>query len=302
MAVLIFLSATGQGIFSQLSSHLCTVAGIRAKNALQVLLYEKALKLPVGSSAQVKVHRTIQRNTSAENNDCLGMVMDGHADNHETNDIDIGFITNLASEDIINVREYIWNIHYLWSLPLKIGVLIGLLYHQMGVSGVAGALFGTIIIIPLQFLTGKCMSVNNKRILKSQDARLFTSTEAVMSMKTVKLNLLEKWTLNKINLARNKELMYLRRDSFLWSAMSFLASISTVLVTTITVGLYVHLETQNFTAADLFTALALLSQLTVCLSVIPVTIPIFIKGIVSRERLKEFSIDRKYRITVKSNG
>jgi hypothetical protein len=36
------------------------------------------------------------------------------------------------------------------------------------------------------------------------------------------------------------------------------------------------------TAADLFTAVALFNQLAVCLSVFPVTIPIFIKGIISR--------------------
>ena len=39
-----------------------------------------------------------------------------------------------------------------------------------------------------------------------------------------------------------------------------------------------------FTAGQLFTALALFNQLAVCLSVFPVTVPIFIKGLVSRTR------------------
>ena len=34
--------------------------------------------------------------------------------------IDIGYITNLASDDIMNIREFIWNIHYIWALPLKV--------------------------------------------------------------------------------------------------------------------------------------------------------------------------------------
>jgi hypothetical protein len=42
------------------------------------------------------------------------------------------------------------------------------------------------------------------------------------------------------------------------------------------------LEERSLSAADLFTAVALFNQLTVCLSVFPVTIPIFIKGIISR--------------------
>ena len=70
--------------------------------------------------------------------------------------------------------------------------------------------------------------------------------------------------------------------------MAFLASVSTIIVATVTVGLYVVVEEVHFSAANIFTALALLGQLTVCLSVFPVTIPIFIKGVVSRQRLKEF--------------
>ena len=38
-----------QGSFSQASSHLLTLAGMRAKNALHVLLFEKALRLPMGA-------------------------------------------------------------------------------------------------------------------------------------------------------------------------------------------------------------------------------------------------------------
>ena len=59
--------------------------------------------------------------------------------------------------------------------------------------------------------------------------------------------------------------------------MAFLASVSTIIVATVTVGLYVAVEEVHFSAANIFTALALLGQLTVCLSVFPVTIPIFIK-------------------------
>ena len=43
-----------------------------------------------------------------------------------------------------------------------------------------------------------------------------------------------------------------------------------------------------FSAGELFTALALFNQLAVCLSVFPVTVPIFIKGFVSRNRIKTF--------------
>jgi len=104
----------------------------------------------------------------------------------------------------------------------------------------------------------------------------------------VKLGCLENVMLKKIEEARSRELRYLRCDSFFWSIMAFLACVSTVVVTTATVGLYVAIEDHTFTAANLFSAMALLGQLTVCLSVFPVTVPIFIKGMVSRQRLMDF--------------
>lgn len=280
IAIIIFLAALGQGAFSQTSSHLLTIAGVRSKNALHVLLYEKALRLPVGTVQ----HTPVIKEALCISNTCST----DEAEEANEGNIDIGFITNLASEDILNIRELIWNIHYLWALPLKVIVIIGLLYLKMGISGATGVVIGTLIIVPLQFLTGKLMSDNNKRIFQAQDIRLYKSTETMQGMKTVKLGCLEEAMFAKIDDARDRELRFLRRDSFFWSIMAFLASVSTIIVSTVTVGLYVALEDTNFSAANIFSALALLGQLTVCLSVFPVTIPIFIKGIVSRSRLLEF--------------
>ncbi len=280
IAVLIFLAQLFQGSFSQTSNHLLGVAGVRSKNALHVMLYEKALKLPVGVMQQQQNQIMMQQDTFCA---CSGT----DEDNNEGH-IDLGLILNLASEDVLNIREFMWNVHYLWSLPLKVTVIVGLLYAKMGVSGAVAVALGSAIILPLQFVTGKLMSDNNRHIFSAQDARMTKSTETMQGMKTVKLGCLEHVSLNKIESARRRELYYLRRDSFFWSVMSFLASVSTIIVTTAAVGLYVVLEDTNFSPADLFSALALLGQLTVCLSVFPVTVPIFIKGLVSRERLVEF--------------
>ncbi len=279
IAVLIFLAALFQGSFSQMSNHLLGVAGVRSKNALHVMLYEKALKLPISIMQQqdqvmAQQHAFCACSSTDEDNN------EGH--------IDLGLILNLASEDVLNVREFMWNIHYLWSLPLKVIVIVGLLYTKMGVSGAVAVALGSAIILPLQFATGKLMSDNNRHIFSAQDARMTKSTETMQGMKTVKLGCLEHVSLKKIESARSQELCYLRKDSFFWSIMSFLASVSTIIMTTTAVWLYMVLEDTNFSPADLFSALALLGQLTVCLSVFPVTVPIFIKGLVSRERLLEF--------------
>ena len=116
------------------------------------------------------------------------------------------------------------------------------------------------------------MSNNNKAIMSSEDKRLQATTEALQNMKTIKeisilnfllflskkvletfikvrlknhlfkmlnnlqLNCWESLFIERINIHRKKELQLLAKDSFFWSVMTFFASISTLLVTTVTIG------------------------------------------------------------------
>ena len=74
-------------------------------------------------------------------------------DEAQMNNIDLGGVLNLAAEDTLNIRlepplrdfldfhsflerflfrEFMWNLHYMWSLPLKIVAIIGLVYTKLG--------------------------------------------------------------------------------------------------------------------------------------------------------------------------
>ena len=114
------------------------------------------------------------------------------------------------------------------------------------------------------------------------------SSEAIQGMKSLKLNCLEELKIRQITELREKELTYLKTDSWLWSIMTFIASTSTLLLSSLILGMYGLFETQEdlLPTEDIFTILALLNQLTVCLSVFPVTLPIMIKAILSIKRLK----------------
>ncbi len=57
-------------------------------------------------------------------------------------------------------------------------------------------------------------------------------------MKSVKLGCLESVALRRLEDARRAELRHLRRDSFYWSAMAFLAGASSVVATAAAVGLH----------------------------------------------------------------
>ena len=270
----IFAFSVLQGIFSQATSHFSILAGIRAKNAILVLLYEKTLALPV-----IKEQK---QNRPTKNSD------DNSDEEHNESNIDIGHVTNLATEDISNVKEILWNFHYSWALPLKI-IVIGILIHaRIGLAGSLSTAVGVLCIVPLQLVVGKLMSDNNKKIQEHSDRRILLSSEVIQGMKSVKLGCLEELKLNQISLVRKQELICLKKDSWLWSAMTFLASVSTLLVSVLVISLYALLEPEPFKSEDIFTTLALLNQLTVCLSVLPVTLPIYVKGFVSLRRLKTF--------------
>ena len=70
-------------------------------------------------------------------------------DEAQMNNIDLGGVLNLAAEDTLNIRwkalkilatmaiiiitrEFMWNLHYMWSLPMKIVAIIGLVYSRLG--------------------------------------------------------------------------------------------------------------------------------------------------------------------------
>ena len=113
IAVVILLAGIFQGIFSQSSTHLLTVAGTRSMSAIQVLIYKKSLRLSVG-------RQIAKTSTSPIDND------EQMADSFRTNEgnLDLSFILSLSNEDVSNIREFILNVHYIWALPLKVFAII----------------------------------------------------------------------------------------------------------------------------------------------------------------------------------
>lgn len=259
MAGLIFLSALAQGSFSQASSHIITVEGIRLKTALQAVIYDKALRLSISNK-----------------------------DDDSSSDGKVGSSTNLMSEDAFNIMTCFWIGHYTWAIPLKVGVLMYLLYWKLGISAVVGVLFCIISMIPLQYIIGRKMSNNSKTITTLCDERLKMTNEMLQGIKVLKLCGWENQFFLRITAARNKELKYLDRESLYWALMTFLTHSSTSVIALVTLGVYYWLEGSSLSPSNVFSALALFNQLTVPLFIFPITVPIIISALVSTRRLEEY--------------
>ncbi|XP_076160818.1 sulfonylurea receptor isoform X2 [Ptiloglossa arizonensis] len=292
LSLLVFVFALLQSTLSQASTHILCVEGIRLKTSLQALLYDKALRLCSWSIDE-------------DENPQTDKVKEQHKSYRAG---DIGTLTNLISEDAYNVMSFFWIGHYTWAIPLKITAIIFLLYTKLGISAIIGALCCIMIVTPMQLILGKKMSENFKSVAKGSDARLRLVNEILQGMRLVKLRAWEDIFEGKIKKTRNDELRTLDRDSFYWTLINFLTHASSVLTTLFTFGAYFWLEERSLEAGNVFTSLALFSQLTVPLLIFPVIIPIIINAMISTTRMEEFlqlpeienvlpdSVDRKTEI------
>ncbi|XP_050431302.1 ATP-binding cassette sub-family C member Sur-like isoform X2 [Adelges cooleyi] len=255
MAFIMLISCLAQGSFSQASTHILNVEGIRLKSGLQAMLYYKMLRL-----------QQTQVDASSEN----------------------GHIINLMSEDTMNIMSSFWIGHYIWAIPLKIFFLIYLLYLKLGWSAILGSACCILIMIPLQFIIGKRMSTNSKEISSLSDKRLQMTNEVLQGIRLVKLCGWENEFIDRITDARNNELDLLDKDSMYWGSMTFLTHASSVLVSLFCLGLYCLQNGAQLDSGAVFSSLALSNQLTVPLFIFPITVPIIIAAIVSTRRIEEF--------------
>uniref|UniRef100_A0A182SD02 ABC transmembrane type-1 domain-containing protein n=1 Tax=Anopheles maculatus TaxID=74869 RepID=A0A182SD02_9DIPT len=122
------------------------------------------------------------------------------------------------------------------------------------------------------------------------DERLRRINEVLLGIKLIKLNAWESVFKDKISQARQQELRHLDLDSIYWTLMMLLTHISSVLITIVTIAVFLALENNpiELTAGRLFASLALFNQLTVPLFIFPITIPITLSAVVSTSRLEAF--------------
>lgn len=117
MSGIVLISFLLQGTFSQASTNLINLEGLKIKNALQGLIYRKTLSLSA-SCFHVMLSKPDSNKNSTAGSEEEERETD---DDYELNNP--GTITNLMSEDSLNVMTFFWICHYAWSIPLKVKFL-----------------------------------------------------------------------------------------------------------------------------------------------------------------------------------
>lgn len=105
MSCIVLVAFLLQGTFSQASTNLINMEGIKIKNALQGLIYRKTLSLSASCF-----------HSGWQGDECTAGKK--HDDDCDLNNP--GTITNLMSDDSLNIMTFFWICHYVWSIPLKV--------------------------------------------------------------------------------------------------------------------------------------------------------------------------------------
>ncbi|XP_042877609.1 ATP-binding cassette sub-family C member 9-like isoform X1 [Penaeus japonicus] len=271
------VAALAQSTFSQASTHLVAMEGIHVKAALQAMVYHKSLRLSATAHEEPEAR---PRHASQDKGQ--------EGSQGARGGVDAGGVINLSSEDADNIMTFFMHCHYIWAIPLKIGVILALLWRQLGVSAVVAAVTGILFLTPLQFVLCKNIAAVNKNFLDVSDDRLRQTHELVTGIKLVKLHAWEDVFIRRVTSIRERELHLLYKDSIYRALMTFLTQGSGVLVSLVTFGLYSILEDVALEPARVFSGLALFNQLTVPLFILPIIVSHTIRAKNSTRRLQEF--------------
>ncbi|KAK6932100.1 ABC transporter type 1, transmembrane domain [Dillenia turbinata] len=204
-----------------------------------------------------------------------------------------GKITNLMTTDaeslqaslLLPLCQICQSLHALWSAPLRITVAMILLYQQLGVASLIGALM-LVLLFPIQTVMISKMQKLSTEGLQRTDKRIGLMNEILAAMDTVKCYAWEASFKSKVHSVRTDELSWFWRGQLLGACNTFLLNSIPVVVTVVSFGVFTLLG-GNLTPARAFTALSLFAVLRLPLFMLPNIITQVVNANVSLKRLEE---------------
>lgn len=196
-----------------------------------------------------------------------------------------GKITNLMTTDAEALQQICQSLHTLWSAPFRIVVALVLLYQQLGVASLIGALL-LLLLFPIQTFIITTMQKLTKEGLQRTDKRIGLMNEILAAMDTVKCYAWEDSFQTKVLSVRNEELSWFRKAQLLGALNSFLLNSIPVVVIVISFGVFTLLG-GDLTPARAFTSLSLFAVLRFPLFMLPNMITQVVNANVSLKRLED---------------
>ncbi|KAJ4703014.1 ABC transporter C family member 2-like [Melia azedarach] len=197
-----------------------------------------------------------------------------------------GKMVNLMTTDAEQLQQVCQSLHTMWSAPFRIIVSMVLLYQELGVASLLGALM-LVLMFPIQTFIISRMRKLTKEGLQRTDKRIGLMNEILAAMDTVKCYAWENSFQSKVQSVRNEELSWFRKASLLAACNSFILNSIPVFVTVVSFGMFTWLG-GDLTPVRAFTSLSLFAVLRFPLFMLPNIITQVVNANVSLKRLEEF--------------
>ncbi|KAI3979532.1 hypothetical protein MKX01_001724 [Papaver californicum] len=194
------LSKIVESLSTRHSSFKLEIVGIRVKNALVAIIYDKLMTLSNQS----------RQNTSS------------------------GEIVNLMAVDADGVSYFSSNLHDCWKVPLQVILALLLLYRNVGGVAAIAALLATVLVILANISFGRLQGTLQRKLMESKDERMKTMSETIRNMKILKLQGWEMKFLSKIVALRENEEGWLRKRFWTQTISTVSLNVSPTIVSAVT--------------------------------------------------------------------
>ncbi|MCL7048634.1 hypothetical protein MKW94_014464, partial [Papaver nudicaule] len=253
LALLFFLAKTLESLSQRQWYFGANRIGIRARAALTVLTYKKCL--------------------------CVR--------SYGLND---GNIVNIINVDIERIGDFFWYVHGIWLFPVQVFLALGILFKNLGGAPAMAALLVTILVIVSNTPLANLQQRIHAKIMEAKDSRIKATSEALKSMRVLKLHSWDTSFLENIMSLREIEKNCLKSYSYVSAAVASLFWTSPTLVSLATFGVCIAVKTP-LTSATVLSALATFRILQEPIYNLPELISMIAQTKVSIDRIKKFAAD-----------
>ncbi|KAJ2229222.1 hypothetical protein EV180_001607, partial [Coemansia sp. RSA 518] len=199
-----------------------------------------------------------------------------------------GEIASYLGVDVGTLATSINYVHYVWDYPLRISVVLYMLFNTVGYASLAGVA----LLLLNTFMSARIARVVQRHIKKyvdSRDQRMQVVSETVANIKGIKLYAWQDAFIGRIERIRNKmELLALRKVGLWKSLLTLTSSLVTVFICLTTFAVYVLVDGTShgpLTSQLVFVSLSLFMLLEEPLSQSPTVVSAFVSAARSYSRI-----------------